>query len=76
MKYRILGRTDVRVSEIGFGAWAIGESWWGVQPEKDSIDALHKALDTTVSELPDLTEDLLRRLRQHAWLRGFWYSGK
>ena len=27
MKYRVLGRTGLKVSEIGFGAWAIGGSW-------------------------------------------------
>ncbi len=27
MKLRTLGRTGQRVSEIGFGAWAIGGTW-------------------------------------------------
>lgn len=49
MKYRALGRTGLQVSEIGFGAWAIGESWWGKQPENESIDALHRALDLGVN---------------------------
>jgi aryl-alcohol dehydrogenase-like predicted oxidoreductase len=49
VKYRVLGRTGLRVSEIGFGAWAIGESNWGKQPENDSIDALHQALDLGVN---------------------------
>ena len=49
MKYRTLGRTNIKTSEIGFGAWAIGESWWGVQPENESIDALHRALDLGVN---------------------------
>ena len=29
-----------------------------------------------VSELADMPADLVRRLRPHNWLRGFWYSGK
>lgn len=49
MKYRTLGRTGLKVSEIGFGAWAIGESMWGSQPESDSIDALHRAIDLGVN---------------------------
>jgi aryl-alcohol dehydrogenase-like predicted oxidoreductase len=49
MKYRTLGRTGLKISEIGFGAWAIGEAWWGKQPENESIDALHKALDVGVN---------------------------
>ena len=28
------------------------------------------------SDLPPLPEDLLLRLRKHAWLRAFWYAGK
>ena len=48
MKYRILGRTGLKVSEIGFGAWAIGGSW-GPQDENESIKALHRALDLGVN---------------------------
>jgi len=44
MKFRPLGRHAVPVSEIGFGAWAIGGSW-GPQGEDDSVAALHRALD-------------------------------
>ncbi len=48
MKYRLLGRTGLKTSEIGFGAWAIGGSW-GPQNEKDSIDALHRAIDLGIN---------------------------
>lgn len=48
MHYRKLGRTDIDVSEIGFGAWAIGGSW-GAQDENDSIAALNRALDLGVN---------------------------
>lgn len=48
MKYRQLGRTGLKVSEIGFGAWAIGSDW-GPQKEQDSIDALHQAIDLGVN---------------------------
>ena len=44
MKYRNFGRIGWNVSEIGFGAWAIGGSW-GPQSENDSIAALNRALD-------------------------------
>jgi len=44
MKYRILGKTGLKISEIGFGAWAIGSSW-GAQHITDSVEALEKALD-------------------------------
>jgi len=48
MKFRILGRAGLNVSEIGFGAWAIGGSW-GPQSEADSVAALHRALDLGVN---------------------------
>jgi aryl-alcohol dehydrogenase-like predicted oxidoreductase len=44
MKYRTFGRTGWKVSEIGFGAWAIGGSW-GPQSDADSVAALNRALD-------------------------------
>jgi len=48
MKYRQLGRTGMNVSEISFGAWAIGASW-GKVDDKDSLAALHKAVDWGVN---------------------------
>ncbi len=48
MQYRRLGRTGLEVSEIGFGAWAIGGGW-GPQSEQDSLAALHRAIDLGVN---------------------------
>jgi aryl-alcohol dehydrogenase-like predicted oxidoreductase len=48
MKRRAFGRTGLEVSEIGFGAWAIGGSW-GSQDDRDSLAALHRALDLGVN---------------------------
>jgi aryl-alcohol dehydrogenase-like predicted oxidoreductase len=48
MKYRELGRTGWKVSEISFGAWAIGGSWGDVS-DQDSLAALHAALDGGVN---------------------------
>src|SRR5665213_137115 len=45
MRYRFLGKTGFKISEIGFGAWAIGGSLWGPQDDNDSRQALHQALD-------------------------------
>ena len=44
MKYRPLGRTGWNVSEISFGAWAIGGAWGKVSDE-ESMKALHAAVD-------------------------------
>lgn len=48
MKYRTLGRTGWKVSEISFGAWAIGGAWGNVD-DKESLAALHAALDGGVN---------------------------
>lgn len=48
MRYRKLGRTGFEVSEIGFGAWAIGGGW-GPQDEKESLDALYRSLDLGIN---------------------------
>ncbi len=48
MKYRELGRTGWQVSEVSFGAWAIGGSW-GAVDDRESITALHRALDLGVN---------------------------
>src|ERR1039458_1321963 len=44
MKYRSLGRTPWKISEISFGAWAIGSAW-GPVDDSESLAAPHKALD-------------------------------
>jgi len=48
MKYRELGRTGWKVSEISFGAWAIGGAWGNVN-DQESLAALHAALDGGVN---------------------------
>lgn len=45
MKHRTLGRTGYEISEIGFGAWAIGDAWGDLVPEEEARAALHAALD-------------------------------
>jgi aryl-alcohol dehydrogenase-like predicted oxidoreductase len=49
MNYRRLGKTGYEVSEIGFGAWAIGDDRWGPQDEKESLSTLHAAIDRGVN---------------------------
>lgn len=48
MHHRALGRTGWKVSEISFGAWAIGGSWGQVSDE-ESMAALHQAIDSGVN---------------------------
>lgn len=50
---RRLGNTDMMITPIGFGAWAIGgggwASGWGPQDDNESIAAIHKALDLGIN---------------------------
>jgi aryl-alcohol dehydrogenase-like predicted oxidoreductase len=48
MQYRSFGKTGWQVSEVGFGAWAIGADWGHVS-EKDALDALRAAIDQGVN---------------------------
>ena len=50
MKYRTLGRTGWSVSEVSFGSWAIGSAW-GTVDDRDSMAALHRALDNGVNSV-------------------------
>ncbi|MCM8775277.1 MAG: aldo/keto reductase [Candidatus Omnitrophica bacterium] len=43
MKYRLLGRTGLNVSEMGFGCWAIGGTGYGPTNDEDSLEALETA---------------------------------
>jgi len=48
MNYRQLGRTGWKVSDISFGAWAIGGAW-GTVSDHDSLAALNNAVDCGVN---------------------------
>ncbi|MER9679141.1 aldo/keto reductase [Mesorhizobium sp. M0184] len=48
MQSRKFGRTGRKVSEIGFGSWAIGAAWGEVNDD-DAVAALHAALDAGVT---------------------------
>jgi aryl-alcohol dehydrogenase-like predicted oxidoreductase len=53
METRQLGNSDLHLTPIGFGAWAIGGGdWafaWGPQDDNDSIAAIHRALDLGIN---------------------------
>jgi aryl-alcohol dehydrogenase-like predicted oxidoreductase len=48
MRSRRLGKTGLEVSEVGFGAWAIGGAW-GPTDDARSLEALHAAADAGVT---------------------------
>lgn len=51
MKYRTLGKTDIRISELAFGAWAIGGWLWGGADSVDAIKAIETAVDNGMTTI-------------------------
>jgi len=52
MKYRKLGRTDIEISTVGMGCWAItGDFTWGPQDRDDAVAALKAAVDAGINFL-------------------------
>lgn len=50
MKYNKLGKTDIKVSEVGFGAWSIALNWWGKEIQEDEAKRmLKKAYDVGIN---------------------------
>lgn len=53
MEKRRLGKSDLEITRLGYGAWAIGgNGWafgWGVQDDTQSIEAIHRALDLGIN---------------------------
>ncbi len=53
MQTRKLGNSDLELSPVGFGTWAIGgDDWgmgWGPQEDADSIAAIHEALENGIN---------------------------
>jgi aryl-alcohol dehydrogenase-like predicted oxidoreductase len=82
MDYRRLGRTDMDVSVIGFGAWAIG-GFWGEVDDETSMGALHAAVDEGVNfiDTADVygdgrSEQLVARLRRERPGDRIWVATK
>jgi len=82
MEYRRLGRTDMNVSAISFGAWAIGGTW-GPVDDADSLRALHAAVEAGMNfiDTADVygdgrSERLVARLRRERPGTTLWVATK
>jgi len=49
MKYRTFPKSDITVSEVGFGVWTLSAGWWGEVPQKDALRLLHLAFDLGIT---------------------------
>jgi aryl-alcohol dehydrogenase-like predicted oxidoreductase len=82
MERRTLGRTDMKVSAISFGAWAIGGTWGKVDDE-ESMRALHASIDAGVNfiDTADVygdgrSERLVARVRRERPGERIWVTTK
>jgi len=51
MEYRKLGNSELELSAITYGAFAIGGTMWGGTEKKDSIDSIHASIDNGVTTI-------------------------
>lgn len=84
MKYRQFGKTGLRVSELGFGAWGIGGDAYGSVTTTDALNALHEAeecgcnlIDTamTYGHSEEIIGNFLSN-RRDRWIVSTKYSGQ
>src|SRR5687767_14064599 len=72
MQTRTLGSSDLDITPIGFGSWAIGgagwEFGWGPQDDQAAVESIHRALDMGVNWIDTAavyglghSEELVRR---------------
>ena len=49
MKYRKLPRTDLELSEVGFGVWTVATNWWGERTEAEQASLLENAMEAGIN---------------------------
>jgi aryl-alcohol dehydrogenase-like predicted oxidoreductase len=49
MRYRDLGNTGIKVSEVGFGVWTISTGWWGEVDDERSVRLLRRAQEMGIN---------------------------
>ncbi|HMD02656.1 MAG TPA: aldo/keto reductase [Candidatus Baltobacteraceae bacterium] len=49
MRYRTYPKTDIEVSEVGFGLWTTATGWWGSMSDEEAVALLHEAFDLGIT---------------------------
>ena len=63
MNLRRLGRTGLGVSEVGYGAWGIGQSMWIGADDSESLRALERAIELGLNFIDTSMASLSRAVR-------------
>ncbi len=63
MNLRPLGNTGLEVSEVGYGAWGIGQSMWIGADDTESLQALERAIDLGLNFIDTSVASLFRVAR-------------
>ena len=49
MQFRQLPRTDLTLSEVGFGLWTVATNWWGTIPDNEKTSLLENAVELGIN---------------------------
>src|SRR5712691_12995292 len=49
VNYRPMGKTELEVSEVGFGLWTVASGQWGSFTDEQAVDLLRKAYDAGIN---------------------------
>jgi aryl-alcohol dehydrogenase-like predicted oxidoreductase len=85
MDVKRLGNSDLEITRIGFGAWAIGgagyEWGWGAQDDADSVAAIHEALDAGANWIDTAavyglgrSEEVVAKALEGVWQRPYVFT--
>jgi len=72
MRMRRLGRTDLELTTIGMGTWAIGGPWefgWGPQNDEDSMAAIRTAIESGINWIDTAPQGTARKARHRHQVR-------
>ena len=49
VRYRKIRKTNLEVSEVGFGLWTVSTGWWGKFTDEDAISLIRKGFDRGIN---------------------------
>ena len=69
MRYRHIPRTDLEVSEVGFGLWTVATDWWGRIEESDKVRLLQEAVGLGINTFDTADNLRVKGTAKRSWQR-------